>query len=87
MENFPPAQVQRCVTLLWRGLVVGPFLFMSSREDLFSETLLGLAAQNNANSGIGVTPRPVLLKLLSLLEVLVFIPGRFSHLFRCPGNH
>ena len=44
-------------------------------------------ARNKANSGIDVTPRPVLLELLSLLEVLVFIPERFSHLFRCSGNH
>jgi hypothetical protein len=48
---------------------------------------VGLAARNKANSGIDVTPRPVLLDLLSLLEVLVFIPERFSHLFRCSGNH
>jgi hypothetical protein len=57
------------------------------QQIIFSETRLGVAARNTANSGIGVTPRPVLLELLSLLEVLVFIPERFSHLFRCSGNY
>ncbi len=54
--------------------------------DAFAEHYLGLAARNKANSGIDVTRRPVLLELLGRLEVLVFIPERFSHLFRCSGN-
>ena len=45
-----------------------------------------LAARTITNSGIGVTRRSVLLELLGRLGVLVFIPERFSHLFRCSGN-
>jgi len=45
-----------------------------------------LAPRTITNSGIGVTRRSVLLELLGRLGVLVFIPERFSHLFRCSGN-
>jgi len=45
-----------------------------------------LAARTITNSGIGVTLRSVLLELLGRLGVLVFIPERLSHLFRCSGN-
>ncbi len=62
---------------------------------LFTELPGGVLLENPPRAGCPkqseqrnrcYTRRPVLLELLSRLEVLVFIPERFSHLFRCSGN-